>query len=50
MPGTVGYTDDSNASLSLWATRRRAKTRAQVEVTEKNMRGSKKAIQTDFAG
>ena len=44
MPGTVGYTDDSNASLSLWATRRRAKTRAQVEVTEKNMRGSKKAI------
>ena len=50
MPGTVGYTDDSNMSLSLWATRRRAKTRAQVEVTEKNMRGSKKAIQRDFSG
>lgn len=50
MPGTVGYTDDSNTNLSLWATRRRAKTRTQVEVTEKYMKGSKKAIQRDFSG
>ena len=50
MPGTVRYTDDSNTSLSLWAKRRRAKTRTQVEVPEQSMRGSKKGIQRDFSG